>query len=59
MATWEKGGDFRARLAADPAVTRRLSPAVLARHFDLGYHTKHVDTIFRRVFAAPRRATRR
>ena len=27
-----------------------LSPAEIEEKFDLGYHTKHVDTIFRRVF---------
>ncbi len=27
-----------------------LSPVELEGLFDLGYHTKHVDTIFRRVF---------
>ena len=27
-----------------------LSDAELEALFDLGYHTKHVDTIFRRVF---------
>jgi len=59
MATWEKGGDFQARLAGDPAVTRRLPKASLARLFDLGYHTKHVDTIFRRVFGSARRKARR
>jgi adenylosuccinate lyase len=59
MATWEKGGDFQARLAGDPAVTRRLPKAALARLFDLGYHTKHVDTIFRRVFGGARRKARR
>ena len=27
-----------------------LSPAEIEEKFDLGYHTKHVDTIFARVF---------
>ena len=27
-----------------------LSEAEIEDKFDLGYHTKHVDTIFRRVF---------
>jgi len=31
-------------------VTAKLSKAELAELFDLGYHTKHVDTIFKRVF---------
>jgi adenylosuccinate lyase len=31
-------------------VTAALSPAQIEEKFDLGYHTKHVDTIFARVF---------
>ena len=31
-------------------VQAALSPAEIEEKFDLGYHTKHVDTIFRRVF---------
>jgi adenylosuccinate lyase len=31
-------------------VTRRLDDAALAGLFDLDYHTRHVDTIFARVF---------
>jgi adenylosuccinate lyase len=50
MRVWEQGGDFQAGLAADPEVARHLKPEALAAFFDLGYHTKHVDTIFRRVF---------
>ncbi len=50
MKVWEKGADFREELLADPEVTAALSPAEIEEKFDLGYHTKHVDTIFRRVF---------
>ena len=31
-------------------VAAALSPAEIEEKFDLGYHTKHVDTIFARVF---------
>jgi adenylosuccinate lyase len=31
-------------------VTAALPPAEIEEKFDLGYHTKHVDTIFARVF---------
>ncbi len=53
MKVWEAaqaGGeaDFLALLKADPGVI--LPDAELEGLFDLGYHTKHVDTIFRRVF---------
>ena len=50
---WQgKGGDFLALLKADPEVAKALSPAELEALFDLGYHIKHVDTIFARVFGA-------
>jgi adenylosuccinate lyase len=50
MKVWEQGADFMAELKADPEVTAALSDAEIEQQFDLGYHTKHVDTIFRRVF---------
>ena len=50
MRVWEQCGDFQALLAADPEVSQFLKPEDLAALFDLGYHTKHVDTIFARVF---------
>ena len=50
MEVWENGGDFRAELEADEKVSAHLDPAALAELFDLGYHTKHVDAIFERVF---------
>jgi adenylosuccinate lyase len=37
-------------LAADAEVTALLPRAQLEPLFDLGYHLKHVDTIFDRVF---------
>ena len=50
MKVWEHGADFKTELLADPEVTAALSPAQIEEKFDLAYHTKHVDTIFRRVF---------
>ncbi len=50
MKTWREGKDFLAELKADPQVTAKLKPAELEAMFDLGYHFKHVDTIFERVF---------
>src|SRR6056297_3065646 len=50
MKVWEEGKDFREELLADPEVTAALSPAQIEEKFDLGYHMKHVDTIFARVF---------
>jgi len=50
MKVWETGGDFLDQLLADKDVTRALPEKTLRAQFDLGYHTKHVDTIFARVF---------
>jgi adenylosuccinate lyase len=52
MKVWERGADFKTELLADPDVTAALSPAEIEEKFDLGYHTKHVDTIFARVFGS-------
>jgi adenylosuccinate lyase len=52
MKAWEEGSDFQANLKADKEVTARLTPAEVTELFDLGYHTRHVDTIFARVFGA-------
>ncbi|MGV6839080.1 MAG: adenylosuccinate lyase [Planktomarina sp.] len=50
MKVWEEGKDFREELLADSDVTAALSAEEINEKFDLGYHTKHVDTIFDRVF---------
>jgi len=50
MKVWEQGADFMAELKADPEVTAVMSNAEIEEKFDLAYHTKHVDTIFKRVF---------
>ncbi|PCH73127.1 MAG: adenylosuccinate lyase [Rhodobacteraceae bacterium] len=50
MKVWEQGKDFKTELLADADVLAALSPAEIEEKFDLGYHTKHVDTIFARVF---------
>ncbi len=50
LKVWETGCDFKTELLADKEVTAALSPAEIEEKFDLGYHTKHVDTIFARVF---------
>ncbi len=50
MKVWQGGSDFLSLLKADPEVRKYLSEAELAANFDLGYHLKGVDTIFKRVF---------
>ena len=50
MRVWKGEGDFLSLLAADKDVRKHLSAAELEENFDLGYHFKHVDTIFERVF---------
>ena len=50
MKVWRGQGQFLDLLKADPEVRPHLSDADLAELFDLGYHFKHVDTIFGRVF---------
>jgi adenylosuccinate lyase len=50
MQVWRGKGDFLTLLKADPKVRAKLKPAEIEKNFDLRYHFKHVDTIFKRVF---------
>ncbi|KGM47987.1 adenylosuccinate lyase [Pseudooceanicola atlanticus] len=50
MKVWEEGKDFKEELLKDEDVLKALTPAQIEEKFDLGYHTKHVGTIFARVF---------
>jgi adenylosuccinate lyase len=50
MPVWRGEGDFLTLLKADAEVRKALSEAEIEEKFDLGYHLKHVDTIFGRVF---------
>ncbi len=50
MKVWEEGADFLTELLSDKDVREALSEEEIREKFDLGYHTKHVDTVFRRVF---------
>ncbi len=50
MKVWEEGKDFKTELLGDDDVLKALSTEEIEEKFDLGYHTKHVDTIFKRVF---------
>ncbi|MEQ8826030.1 MAG: adenylosuccinate lyase [Filomicrobium sp.] len=50
MKTWNNGADFLAELKGDADIGNYLSAGELDEMFDLGYHTKQVDTIFQNVF---------
>ncbi len=57
MKVWElpeaeREGAFLSFLQSDDEVTAKVPADVLAECFDLGYHTRHVDTIFARVFGS-------
>ena len=50
MKVWEQGKDFKTELLADQEVVGALGEEKICESFDLNYHLKHVDTIFKRVF---------
>jgi adenylosuccinate lyase len=49
MNAWQNDLVFRDLVAADPAITKLLSPEKLARTFDLQRQLSNVDAIFARV----------
>ena len=53
MPAWRGEGAFLDNLKADKDVTALVPPATLEKLFDISAHTKHVDTIFKRVFGEP------
>ena len=50
MQVWEKGGNYLDLLSADPDIAKHIGRDKLEPMFDMSYHTKHVDTVFKRVF---------
>jgi adenylosuccinate lyase len=50
MRVWEQGADFLTELKADPEVLKVMTVEEIENKFDLEYHTKHVGTIFKRIF---------
>jgi adenylosuccinate lyase len=50
LKVWEHRVDFQEQLLADEEVVAALGVDGINEKFDMGYHTKHVDTIFKRVF---------
>lgn len=51
MESWQTGKSFQDLLKQDEEVSAKLSNETIDSLFDMEYHTKHVDTIFKRVFA--------
>jgi adenylosuccinate lyase len=54
MPVWRGEGDFQLLLKKDADVKKYLTNREIEAQFDLGYHLKHVDTIFKRVFGTTR-----
>ena len=50
MRVWRGEADFLSLLKSDPSVRKYLSEAELESNFDFGYHLRHVDSVFGRVF---------
>jgi len=59
MAVWAGEGRFSDLLKTDPEITRFLDRRTIDGLFDLGYHFKHVETIFARVFGKSGKAASR
>jgi adenylosuccinate lyase len=51
LKVWDTGRDFKSILLEDPEIGKHISNKDLEEIFDLDYHFKHVDDIFKRVFA--------
>ena len=50
MKVWQNGQNFLSSLKSDKEVTEKISSDELESFFELDYHTKHVNTVFQRVF---------
>jgi len=51
MDTWDRGGDYRERILADPKITAVLTVEEIDRAFSLDTALRHVDAIFERTLA--------
>ena len=49
MRAWQEQKPFRDMLEHDETVTSHLTPAELDECFELAYHYKHVDEVFKRL----------
>ena len=50
MKVWNDGANFFNELKNDYRVSSVLTVEELEENFDLSYHLKHIDTIFKRIF---------
>lgn len=50
MKVWQGEDDFLSLLKNDPEVIQKIPEKELSACFDLDFHLKHVETIFKRVF---------
>ena len=50
MTVWRDGGDFAASLKGDAEIAAHLTADAIDALFDPAFHTRHVETIFKRVF---------
>ncbi|RLB09056.1 MAG: adenylosuccinate lyase [Deltaproteobacteria bacterium] len=50
LKVWNEGVDFKSVLLQDKEILEYLSPEEIERVFDLKYHLRYVDHIFKRVF---------
>jgi adenylosuccinate lyase len=50
MKMYEEGVSFRESLLKDADLLKMMTPEEINDCFSTGYHTRHVDDIFRRVF---------
>ncbi|MEE2761251.1 MAG: adenylosuccinate lyase [Pseudomonadota bacterium] len=50
MRVWEEGADFLIELKGDAEVAARLSDAEIDELFDLSYHRRNVEAVYKRVF---------
>ena len=49
MRAWEEKRPFRELIEQEPVVREHLTDEELDSCFDLSYHYKHVDEVFRRL----------
>ncbi len=49
LETWDRGGDFRERILAEPRIGELLSKEEIDRAFSLEESLRHVDAIFERT----------